>query len=345
VDSALFKNFVKSIFDDTSEHDKTINILFLGGSGVGKTSTLTAMYDRFNSIISQNIELQLLPDDETSNRLNRKLVQLKSQVASDGVRAKPTLLGTKQLDEFNFLLAKDEESSQKIELKFRDFPGGYLETDRQKVKDWIKESDVLMIPVDTSALLEEGGIWSEATNSPAKIFDILKAIKGSFESKNRLVIFVALKSEKYLEGKLYYTNPIRDAIEREYSNIISFFQSEKLSPKVALVITSIQTLGNVKFSLIERDSNHNPIFIYKKSHFNARYAPKDTEQPLKYILSFALSQYLHKRGKLNRSISDIFQLDSEFFEAVKHFSKDFKIDHNFVIMQGEDLIKGDNVRD
>jgi GTPase SAR1 family protein len=335
----MFKTLLKSLFDDTSKDDKSINILFLGGSGVGKTSTLTAMYDRFNSVVDTNLDIQLLPDDVTSNRLNRKLAELKKQVALDEVRAKPTLIGTKQLEEYNFYVAKDEDSSQKLHLKFRDFPGGYLESERIKVKSFIKDSNVLVIPVDTTTLLEEGGVWSEMTNAPATLFDTLRAIKGSFEMKNRLVLFVALKSEKYLQGTDYYTNRIRDEVEREFKNLINFFKSNKLSEKVAVVLTSIQTLGDVEFSMIERDTQQNPIFIYKKRDFNSRYSPKDTEQPLKYILAFAISEYLRKRGNLNKKVSDMFDLDAQFIDAIKHFSDNYKRDHNFVILQGEKLVK------
>ena len=335
----MFKKFLKSIFDNTSEEDKTINILMVGASGVGKTSTLAAMYDKFNKIIDKNIELQLIPDDKTSNKLNKKLTELKKQIATDFIRTRPTLSGTKSFDEFNFIIAKDEDSKQKVNLVFRDFPGGYLKTERQKVKDWVKDSDVIIIPIDTPSLIEERSIHNEEANSPEKLYDIFKSIKGSFETKNRLIIFVPLKSEKYLDGKQYFTNSIRDLVESEFSNLISLFESKSLKNKVSLVITAIQTIGDIKFSMIEKDGQGRPVFIYKKKGFGAKYNPVDTEQPLKYILSFAISEVLKKRGKINQKISNIFDLDAEFIEALKEFSKDYKQDHNFVILQGKDFLQ------
>jgi GTPase SAR1 family protein len=335
----VLKRFLKSIFDNRSKEDLSINVLMVGASGVGKTSTLTAMYDRFNKIIDQDLELQLIPDDETSNKLNKKLIELKKQVATDFIRTRPTVAGTKNFDEFKFLIAKDEDSHNKIELTFRDFPGGYLQTERQKVKDWVKESDVIIIPIDTPSLLEEDSIYNEDANAPEKLYDIFKSIKGSFETKNRLVIFVPLKGEKYLDGKLYFTNGIRDRLEKEFSNLIGLFKSKALKDKIALVITSIQTIGDIKFSMIEQDSKGRPLFVYKKKKFGAKYAPQDTEQPLKYILSFAISEVLKKRGGLNRTVSNIFNLDREFVEALQEFSKDYKQDHNFVVLQGEELIQ------
>ena len=335
----MFKKFLKSLFDNRSEEDKTINILMVGASGVGKTSTLTAMYDRFNKIIDKNIELQLIPDDKTSNKLNKKLTELKKQIATDFIRTRPTVTGTKSFDEFKFIIAKDEDSKQRVNLVFRDFPGGYLETERQKVKDWVKDSDVIIIPIDTPSLIEEGSIYNEEANSPEKLYDIFKSIKGSFETKNRLVLFIPLKSEKYLDGKLYFTNSIRDLVESEFSNLIELFQSNSLKDKISLIITSIQTIGDIKFSMVEKDSQGRPVFIYKKKGFGARYSPIDTEQPLKYILSFAISEVLKKRGKMNQTISSMFNLDSDFLEALKEFSKDYKQDHNFVILQGKDFLK------
>jgi GTPase SAR1 family protein len=336
----LFKSILKSILENRKEEEKSINILMLGNSGVGKTSTLTAMYDRFNATVDQDTELQLIPDDDTSNRLNQKLSSLKKQIATDLIRTRPTLAGTKSFEEFKFFIAKDEDSKERVNLTFKDFPGGYLHTERQKVKDWIKESDVIIIPVDTPALIEERSLYNEDANAPAKLYDIFKSIKGSFEMKNRLILFVPLKCEKYLEGKLYYVNTIRDLIEREFKNLFSLLQSEPIKDNIALVITSIQTLGDVKFSMIESDNlSGKPVFIYKKKGFGSKYSPKDTEQPLKYILSFAISEVLKKRGTVNKKLSDILNLDREFIDAMKEFSKDYKQDHNFVILQGEDLLK------
>jgi GTPase SAR1 family protein len=335
----MFKKVLQSLFDTSSEDDKTINILMVGASGVGKTSTLTAMYDKFNKVINENIALQLIPDDSTSNKLNKKLIELKKQIATDLIRTRPTLAGTKDFDEFKFIIAKDEDSKQRVNLVFKDFPGGYLETERKTVKAWIKESDVIIIPIDTPSLIEKNSIYNEEANAPEKLYDIFKSIKGSFEEKNRLILFVPLKSEKYLDGNLYFTNSIRDLIEREFSNLISLFKSESLKDKTSLVITSIQTIGDIKFSMVEKDIQNRPVFVYKKKGFGSKYNPIDTEQPLKYILSFAISEVLKKRGTINQKISNMFNLDSDFIEALHEFSKDYKQDHNFVILQGEDLLK------
>jgi len=335
----MFKKVLQSLFDTSSEDDKTINILMVGASGVGKTSTLTAMYDKFNKVINENIALQLIPDDSTSNKLNKKLIELKKQIATDLIRTRPTLAGTKDFDEFKFIIAKDEDSKQRVNLVFKDFPGGYLETERKTVKAWIKESDVIIIPIDTPSLIEKNSIYNEEANAPEKLYDIFKSIKGSFETKNRLIIFVPLKSEKYLEGKLYYTNPIRDLVESEFSNLISLFHSKSLKNRVSTVITSIQTIGDIKFSMIEEEVEGRPVFIYKKKEFGAKYNPIDTEQPLKYILSFAIAEVMKKRSKLHKVLNRLFNLDSEFMEALKEFSKDYKQDHNFVILQGTEFLK------
>ncbi len=336
----MLKKLVSTVLDNRNEQDRTIRVLMFGNSGIGKTSTLTAMYDQFNRVIDKNIPLQLIPDNETSNRLNKKLSLLKQQIASDQIRTKSLMTGTKHSEEFDFFIAKDEDSPEKINIIFRDFPGGYLETERKNVKDWVKESDVLIIPIDTPALIEENGIYNEEINSPAKLYDIFSAIRGSLEINNRLVIFVPLKNEKYLEGKLYYTNHIRDLIEKEFANLLQLFASFSIREKIAVVITSIQTLGGVKFSVIEKDqATGKSIFIFKKKGFGSGYSPRDAEQPLKYILTFSIAEVLKKRSKIYRKVGNFLNLDSDFEKAIKDFSKDYKQDHNFVILQGEELLK------
>ncbi len=336
----MFKKLIGSVLDNRDKKDRTVQVLMFGNSGVGKTSTLTAMYDQFNRVIDKNIALQFIPDNDTSNRLNKKLAILKQQIATDQIRTRPIISGTKHGEEFDFFIAKDEDSRERINIVFRDFPGGYLETERQKVKDWVKESDVLIIPIDTPALIEEGGIYNEEINSPAKLYDIFASIRGSLETRNRLVLFVPLKCEKYLEGKLYFTNPIRDLIEKEFETLLQLFASFSIKDHVAVAITSIQTLGGVKFSVVEKDDvTGSPIFIFKKRSFGTGYSPKDAEQPLKYILTFAIAEVLKKRNRVYRKVGKLLNLDSDFEKAIVEFSKDYKQDHNFVILQGEELLR------
>jgi hypothetical protein len=311
----------------------------IGSSGVGKTSTLTAMYDQFNKVIDKNLDLQLFPDDVTAGKLNRKLSELKKQIATDTVRTYPTVAGSKNFDSFQLFLAKDEDSSQRLEINFRDFPGGYLDVERQKVKNWIKESDVIIIPIDTPALIEEEGQYSEPVNAPYRLYDIFRSVKGSFEERDRLVIFVPLKSEKYLFGDEYYRNRIRDEVERQYSDMLQFLSLPSIKSRVAVVMTSIQTIGDIRFSMIEKEDGKEPVFIYKKRDHLAKYSPKDTEQPLKYILSFAIANRLKSRNEFQKKVSSFFDLDRELLEAIESFSSDYKQDHNFVILQGESLIK------
>jgi hypothetical protein len=310
----------------------------IGASGVGKTSTLTAMYQQFNKFIGNTLDIQLIPDDATSNRLTRKLTDLKKQIETESVRTYPTVEGTNSVDEFNFILAKDEDSPEKIRLKFRDFPGGYIETERKEVKKWIKESQVILIPIDTPAMLEEDGKYNEIVNSPAKLYDIFKSIRGSFETRNHLVLFVPLKSEKYLIGNDYYQNNIVYSVEKYYSDLINLFSSDLLKDKVSIAITTIQTIGGIKFSMME-EFDDEPVFIYKKKGYSSTYEPVDTDQPLRYILIFAIAEFIRNRGKVNATISDFFGLDQHFIEGMRIFTKNHKKDHNFSILQGEELLK------
>jgi hypothetical protein len=335
----VLKRILDAFINSGTGDSNKIDVLMIGSSGVGKTSTLTAMYEQFNRVIDKNIDLQLIPDDVTSGKLNRKLSELKKQIATDTVRTYPTVAGSKSFDSFQFFLAKDEDSKKRIEINFKDFPGGYLEIERQKVKEWLKESDVIVIPIDTPALIEEEGRYNEDVNAPHRLYEILRTIKGSFENRDRLVLFIPLKSEKYLHGDDYFRNHIRDRIESEYRDILDFFSIDSIKERVSTVITAIQTIGDIRFSMIEKEEGKEPVFIYKKRDHLAKYSPKDTEQPLKYILSFAIASTLRRRGDIHKKVSKIFNLDEEFLQAVESFSTDYKRDHNFVVLQGEELLK------
>ena len=316
-----------------------INVLMIGARGVGKTSTLTSMYNEFNTKMgNDSLDIQLMASDETSTKLNKKLAELKKSVGETRI-SKPAIAGSTAAEEFMFFLGEDE-STKSIELKFRDFPGSYIEEKQSKVKAWIKESQVIIIPIDTPALLEEAGKYNEEYNKPSQIADIFKNVKTSFSSRKHLILFVPLKSEKYLDENSYGTNKIVEKVEQHYAQLLNIFRSGGLNNNTAIAITPIQTVGGIKFSRID-NKNGNPEFIYIKKGAKSKYEPKDTDQPLRYILSFAIKEKLDNLSLFEslKSMFGLFGGNEAFKKAVENFSRNIKQDNNFKILQNDSFFK------
>ena len=75
-------------------------------------------------------------------------------------------------------------------------------------------------------------------------------------------------------------------------------------------------------------------FYYKKTA--NIYAPKDSEQPLRYLLKFLLKLHLQKRSLISKAIRSLLRRffgDSTFRIAVGNFTRQCKTSNGFAVIQ------------
>lgn len=341
-----------------------LKITMLGASGVGKTSLLTAMYEQFESNVGK-INLQLTPDEESSAILQERLIELKSLL--DDFEAKGGIQGTQgepeDLKYFIFGLGK-KANNPSIKLCFQDYPGNYhtlkaTPEKREFVKKLLRECVAVLIAIDATALMENNGKWHELINRPQQITDLFKTAYLNLESP-RLVIFAPVKCEKYMQNEKS-SKELVQRVKEGYAKLIDLFQTEALLPKVVSVITPVQTVGSVLFSRVEVN-NGVPQFYFRKSSHDAEYCPKDSEQPLRYLLRFLLSLHINERKEQSVNfvksifvvgflisclvsdsylknvvgfIRDCFGLDEHLKRAVREFALGYKTNDGFAIIQGQ----------
>ena len=316
-----------------------LKITMLGSTGVGKTSLLTAVYEQFASNIGK-IDLHLTPDDESSAILQERLIELKSLLddfeSRGGVKAtagEPT-----DLRSFIFGLGRRGKPAS-LQLNFCDYPGGYhlakaTPEKRQFVKGLLDECVAVLIAIDAPALMELRGKWNELINRPQQITDIFRTAYQDLDSP-RLVIFAPVRCEKYMQNERLSLE-LTQRIKEEYRGLLDLFSSGTLSPNVAAVVTPVQTLGSVVFSRIETKDGV-PHFRFRKIGHDARYNPKDSEQPLRYLLRFLLKLHLTSSrswGAFN-FIRDIFSMDDHLVNAIRELSIGCKSDGGFIVLQGD----------
>lgn len=319
-----------------------LKVTMLGTTGVGKTSLLTAMYEQFASNIGKT-ELQLTPDDESSAILQERLIELKSLTndfeAKGGVQAtagEPT-----DIRSFIFGLGiKGRQPS--LKLNFRDYPGGFhlskaTPERKQFVKDLLQDCVAVLIAIDAPALMEDRGKWHDQINRPQQITDLFRTAYQDLDSP-RLVIFAPVRCEKYMQTDKSSLELVQ-RIKEEYQGLLDLFNSQALKTNIVAVITPVQTVGSVVFSRIEMKEEY-PKFRFRKVSHDARYSPKDSEQPLRYLLRFLLKLHLANRnwGFFN-FLRDSIGMDTHFESAIEELSKDCKSDKGFAILQGESLLK------
>ncbi len=319
-------------------HELTVTML--GPTGVGKTSLLTAMYEQFSTNIGKT-DLQLTPDEESSALLQERLIQLKSLLddfeTKSGVvrgdRGEP-----EDLRSFVFGLGRRGKAPS-LQLRFRDYPGGYhlpRATPKQKqfIKDLLQECVSVLIAIDAPALMEQRGKWNELNNRPQQITDIFRTAYQDLESP-RLVIFSPVRCEKYMQNERLSLELVQ-RIKEEYKGLFELFSSDSLLSNLVVVITPVQTVGSVVFSRIET-KNGEPYFRFRKVGHDARYSPKDSEQPLRYLLRFLLKLHLTNNrnwGFLN-FIRDVFRMDNHLVNAIRELSIGCKSSGGLEILQGD----------
>jgi hypothetical protein len=335
-------------FPSLSE-EKALKITMLGPTGVGKTTILTVMRKAMDLAVS-NSTLRLnpgKPDDDGFARsialgafqeYERKLSQL---IDTKNFTVQGGLDGNNQNTEFYFYLSnlRGDRNSSKLLLEFQDYPGGWIlpnDSQRSTVVEYLKNSPITIIAIDTPALIEKDGQYHEPINMGNYITDLLREV---YEADNhqspqkRLVIFAPVKCEKYMQES--QADRINIAIKKRYKTLLGDLRQRQ--SHVAAVIIPIQTVGGVVFSYIDKRQQNPgeiPPFWYQQTR-NPRWESVNAEQPLRFILAFLLRNYLQERQE-KRGI------DRDLKEYIKYFVQSSV---NLAGPNGIELIQGDDLLD
>ncbi|MBD1867165.1 hypothetical protein H6F93_02895 [Leptolyngbya sp. FACHB-671] len=313
-----------------------IKITMLGPSSVGKTSLLTAVYEQSKDVASET-KLQLTAIGESADLLQNRLKELKTLPATfSSIKAEGGITGSDKVSMFRFNLGKRGKNSSLLTLQFLDYPGKYHEQKKEYLTQQMTECVAVLIAIDAAALMEEGGKWHEYVNIPQQITELFENTYINLNSP-RLVILAPIKCEKYMQDR-ESIRKLHKAIQENYRNLLNHLGSEELLTKVAVVITPVQTVGSVFFSRIHLTED-GPQFVFRKLNSAATYNPKGSEQVLRYLLSFLLKCYDERRlWGFSQFIRTLFNKDTEFKDAIRHFTFACISDSSSEVVQGQLLL-------
>ena len=154
--------------------------------------------------------------------------------------------------------------------------------------------------------MEENGRFNEYRNYSRKINGMFQmALKELNDKKERMILFVPLKCERYLKDRKM--EDVRLETLKAYDELIHYIGQNFENYKLA--VTPIFTLGGAEFSHFEKDRQTGEIKINEVFHTPEKAIywfpdstvkeakPKYCEQPVVYLLSYLLNMAEKEKGK------------------------------------------------
>lgn len=314
-----------------------INVCMMGPKAVGKTTVLTAVFNETQQSIAET-KLNLTATGDTNAELLDRLRLLQSvfrkkeeitdigentqQIATAGITA------TAFESSFGFEFGHIGKAPV-IDMIIKDFPGENVVKFPDEVIGFIKESQCILVAIDTPHLMELNGEFNAIKNKPEEITNLFKNGIRAVDSE-KLVLFIPLKCEKYFhEGRM---EEVQNKVEETYSGLIQILSDTN---KVCCAITPILTLGDVEFDDFSYDDKKValapdgcPSGVKYKYVNEGKYSPFFCSQPLYSLLLFVAAQYKRESNrnqtlidKIKRLLWNVFNNDDTLIDEILKMNK------------------------
>lgn len=320
----IFSKIGDVISGKSSNAIPTLSICMMGPRSVGKTTVLTSIFHESQSQICDGSSIYLKALDSNTNTLNDYYTMLVDAVAKKNASNLPA---SNAVSEFQFGLGLVGRA-ESVKLTIRDFPGEYLtstiKSDREEVYNFMANATVILIAVDTPYLIEEDGRYNAEKNKVDIVTHYLKDNVAAI--KDKLVLFVPLKCERYLhDGKL---SMVSERVKATYKDLTDFFAQNN----IASFVTPIITLGGIEFDSM-KDSGTvagevSKVSVFRSWEVKPEYKPLFCPQPLYYLLTYVANYYewqkKQKKGFWDSFLDSFFSFiknDSKFLEEMKKLSR------------------------
>lgn len=324
----MFDSIRKVLDSDPIE----IRVAMLGPRRAGKTSMLSAMFERFETaLLAEKVadKMHLSADSGTETTLRDNYSELKAVIQRGG-NISEAITGDSEAHTYGFTLKRHRTDPEpQIRLVFQDYPGGWLmagardptDAGYRQVFDFVHRAQVLLVAVDTPYLMEEGGKWHNRRNMPDLVARTVREAWSASDPTPRMVILVPIKCEKYDRSKRDRQTLV-EATRNAYAELLEHLAH---LPLCAVLCAPAQTTGCVVFDhflpMEPGDDLPAPVFSMPDDPGKRGYNPRDCSQTLRYCLSYALRRYVKGNGgdgftgKLKGKLREFFKLDRNFVEG------------------------------
>lgn len=325
-------SIIETIFSSDPKIVK-FKIAVIGMRKTGKTSLLAAMHDQLSRIHSLS-ELKLDSVD-TASRMQTLLEKMLNDNSAKTSSSNKPLNNKLDQELYRYRVAPLDNNIvlilEILELEWValvDDEKSYIE----KTVDLIKTNDILVLTIDSPALVEQNGRWHESINKARMITDCFKKAFNSEtnKSKNKLVLLAPVKCEYYVHGGDYHN--LLAMVQRLYGGLFNLLRF--LEKNVALAITPVQTLGHIHLGGVLENDEGQPEFLFEQHPEQLTYSPRDADQILAYILSFVLFDFL-KIYRVNvkpEEINKLYDIKNKLLQHRKQGAEGYKIVQGFHLL-------------
>ncbi len=248
----------------------TLKIMMIGGRRCGKTTILSKIKQHFNEVLHHgptegepNDLLRLNPPVGAITELNDAQSCINQLFFAIGRFDKFPIDENPSQDMTIIKFSLDPlRGKGSITLEFTDIPGewcSYIDGISKgnhigEVVNLIKESNVIIMAIDTPSLFEEGGMYADYYNRIHDINEIFStAFSGETFSKaesQKMILFVPMKCEKYIVNAKGNVNiekqgEICDKVKKKYAEMIKQFS--QYPNNVTMAILPIITIKEVEW--------------------------------------------------------------------------------------------------
>ena len=291
---------------------KRINIVVIGEKDSGKTSIISSLYQfcdpefRPADWESKNIECAV-ENQKTKQELITNITAYTSDRYKDyHEKRQPTsaLLLTKRFTKYAYSF---KVYATEFEIDIWDTPAldDVQANDPEMLDRFLRESDVIMVAVDTPSVMEGHHCTWEVAKKADECAKMLRGYMGN-ASKHKMVIFVPTRCEKY-----YHEGRLRDVTKKVQELYRNFFvtyhgvnnntekkerEQDYFQTKRFAMISPLITMGDVTFTQYKNPSRLGSAEFHVTD--NANFQTRFTEKILIGIANFLIRQNLCKKLKM-----------------------------------------------
>lgn len=239
-------------------------IAMIAPSRIGKTSLVTAVLQDTKELLS-GTPLSIRPADaKTSARINQHANQLRGSLREREFDA-GAMSGTEASFEFNLSLNSPGQEENGLNLKFLDFPGGWLPNllheegseEQRKCAEFVRQASVLLLVVDASLIMEASSSREKrAIDSILNIAETEQIVEEWAKARHELptepalVIICPVKCESYFKDNgvgCDKSEELYQKIWQLYEDLVNTIIDEDPG-EIGILYMPVDTVGCVKFS-------------------------------------------------------------------------------------------------